>query len=404
MSKPWETRRLAAWLLAAPVLLAGCSHHEPSGGPIEVKVCFGEVGLSPGQFSYPRCLDHDQTSLWTIDKQARVQRLDPKTGQWIGGWQMPEWEHGKPTGVTAWEPDGADGPLIFIPDTHYFRVMVYDGGPREKGAGGAATINRSKQGTLLTRFGENGTGPGQLIWPTDLAILPTPDGKSIQRLYVSEYSENDRITVYEPDVPVNKETLLAMMGPEVEGAPRATPRIAACPFKYKFAIGHYGSGTSPDDIQFNRPQSMAIDLNRRELIVTDACNHRLGRFTLDGKLIAWISGPDQTGEEPGHFKYPYGLCLLEDGTALVSEFGGNRVQHIDVLTGESLGIYGQAGRGPGQLASPWGIAVMGRMAYVLDSGNNRVIGFDAPKARKQGAESQNTAAAVPISTSHGGHG
>src|SRR3954468_10178352 len=126
--------------LAALVLVIGCgscSHREPAGGPLQVKVCFGEVGLSPGQFSYPRCLDHDATSLWAIDKQARVQRLDPQTGQWLGGWQMPEWSNGKPTGVTAWEPEGGgDGPLVFIPDTHYSRVMVYDGGPRGAGTGG----------------------------------------------------------------------------------------------------------------------------------------------------------------------------------------------------------------------------------------------------------------------------
>src|SRR5436190_8673840 len=102
MCTPWAKRRAGAWCVAAQVLVAlalsGCSHREPAGGPIQVKVCFGEVGLSPGQFSYPRCLDHDATSLWAIDKQARVQRLDPRTGQWLGGWQMPEWSNGKPTG------------------------------------------------------------------------------------------------------------------------------------------------------------------------------------------------------------------------------------------------------------------------------------------------------------------
>src|SRR6185436_9431575 len=105
---------------------------------------------------------------------------------------------------------------------------------------------------------------------------------------------------------------------------------ATCPFHFKFSIGHYGSGSSPDDVQFNRPQSLALDLKRQELIVTDACNHRLGRFTLDGKLIAWISSPAQVGALPGQFSYPYGLALLDDGSALIAEFGGNRVQHIDL--------------------------------------------------------------------------
>ncbi len=404
---------ITAAALLAPTL-PGCSHHEPSGGPIQVKVCFGEVGLSPGQFSYPRCLDHDKTSLWVIDKQARVQRLDPKTGQCQGGWQMPEWSSGKPTGVTAWEPEGSDGPLLFIPDTHYNRVMVFDGGSRKNPDQG--------QGNLLTRFGSYGKGPGQFIFTTDIAILPTPDGKSIARLYISEYEEDDRISVYEPDSPLNKEALLAMVAsapapapapaptsdiphPTSSPNPRSLPLIANCPFKFKFSFGHYGSGASADDVQFNRPQSMAIDSTRHELVVTDACNHRLGRFTLDGKLIAWVSGPDLVGPEPGHFAYPYGLALLDDGTALVAEFGNNRVQHIALPSGTSLGIFGQTGRGDGQLATPWGITVMGRTAYVLDSGNNRVIGFNAPGSEVHTAQYTSPAPTsdVPHPTS-GGNG
>src|SRR5436190_23679629 len=98
MCRSWASKRVAAWMTApvvAALVLGSCSHREPAGGPIQVKVCFGEVGLSPGQFSYPRCLDHDRTSLWAIDKQARVQRLDAQTGQYLGGWQMPEWANGK---------------------------------------------------------------------------------------------------------------------------------------------------------------------------------------------------------------------------------------------------------------------------------------------------------------------
>ena len=76
------------------------------------------------------------------------------------------------------------------------------------------------------------------------------------------------------------------------------------------------------------------------------------------------------------FNYPYGLCLREDGTALVCEFGGGRVQWIDLEKGTSLGCFGVAGRGPGELASPWAVAAVGERVFVLDSGNNRVQAFD----------------------------
>ncbi len=65
-----------------------------------------------------------------------------------------------------------------------------------------------------------------------------------------------------------------------------------------------------DAVEFNRPQSIAIDVEARELIVNDSSNHRIGRFTLDGELISWLGG---YGREGGRFHYPYGLCLLGDG-------------------------------------------------------------------------------------------
>ena len=117
---------------------------------------------------------------------------------------MPEWEHGKPTGVTARDPPGEGGPIVFVPDTHYNRVMVYAGEDR--------TDNKLPGGRLLTKWGEYGRGAGQFIFLTDVAILTTPDGAGITRLYISEYEENDRISIYEPatGVYVMRESLLAM--------------------------------------------------------------------------------------------------------------------------------------------------------------------------------------------------
>jgi len=167
-------------------------------------------------------------------------------------------------------------------------------------------------------------------------------------------------------------------------------------YKFRFAFGSYGADASPANVQFDRPQSIAIvEVERGEgrekvLVITDARNDRVGVFTLDGKLIRWhgIAAPGAEGlregtEQAGRFRVPYGLADLGDGTVLVAEFGNNRVQRVDVLTGESLGIWGHAGREEGELASPWGVAVMGKRAFVLDSGNNRVMAFEAPAPRRR---------------------
>lgn len=329
--------------------LAACSRSDDAGAtPVAYTEIFGEVGINPGQFSYPRAMDSDGESLWIIDKMARVQRIDSKTHAITALWQMPEWKLGKPTGIAVWAPDGPRAPSlrVFIPDTHYHRVMVYR--PSD------ATTGPIDAFVLEKQFGSYGEGDGQFIYPTDVAVVPGPDGRTPSRLLVSEYGGHDRISIYDLDL---------------DGA-----------YRFVRAFGKFGSGTGPD-VEFNRPQSMEIDRKRNELVLTDACNHRIGRFTLDGKLIAWIGVHVDGKEGSDLFTYPYGLCLLDDGTALVSEFGGNRVSVVDVVKGVRLRTIGAPGRAPGQLASPWAVTVVGQNAFVLDSGNNRVVKFDAPAAR-----------------------
>ena len=62
---------------------------------------------------------------------------------------------------------------------------------------------------------------------------------------------------------------------------------------------------------------------------------------------------------------------------IVCEFGNNRVQLIDKQTGKGLAIWGAAGREPGELAYPWGVAVDKRDRVVaVDAGNNRLQVFE----------------------------
>jgi hypothetical protein len=136
----------------------------------------------------------------------------------------------------------------------------------------------------------------------------------------------------------------------------------------------------PTDIIFNRPQSIEIDRAARELVITDACNHRLGRFTLDGELIAWIGAP-----EDDTFRYPYGLLLLEGRQALVAEFGGNRLSLVDLDAGAVIRTLGCAGprAGPARLA--------------LGSGRDRRRGLRAGLGKQPHPGDRRTGpAAIPV--------
>ena len=337
--------------------LPGCGWREESGSSIAVTACervIGEVGLSRGQFVSPRCIESDGENLWVIDKDARVQRIDPKTGNCLAIFKMPEYAFGKPTGITI-AKDGVDGGsnLLFIADTHYHRVRVY-----RVPAAAAADIVTENEPELLTQFGSFGRDGGQFIFPTDIAVLHDSKGM-LERVYVSEYGGNDRISVFDGH------------------------------YKFLFSFGQFGVGEEGNAesglIEFSRPQSMAVDEKKRELVVTDSCNHRLGVFTLEGTLVRWIGGSKGTSDAPGSYSYPYGLALLGDGTAVVSEFGNGRAQHVDLSTGACLGLFAGPKEDDGlaqRLGNAWGLTILKQEMFVLDMRRSRIVCHQMPAGHR----------------------
>jgi streptogramin lyase len=283
--------------------VASCSDRD------RVDAVWAGGGRGEGEFVQPRALDYDPKSdtFVVIDRSGRVQRFD-RDGQFVNGWRMPEWERGKPVGITV-APDGN----LWIADTHYHRVLVYDA-----------------SGTLLRQFGRRGTANGEFELPTDIAF------DKLGRVFVSEYGGNDRIQVFGAD-----------------GS-----------FLYQF--GRFGNGPG----EFSRPQSLLVVEN--ELWVTDSCNHRVQVWSLEGTLLRTIG---QSGSAPGQFRFPYGLSMDAKGEVLVTEYGNTRVQRL-APDGTPLATWGKPGRLPGELAYPWNTVTdkTGRRV-VIDGGNNRMQVF-----------------------------
>jgi len=285
---------------------AGCGGGELAARPPD-KV-FGECGLGPGQFVYPRALAiGPEGCVFVVDKSvpARIQRFSPD-GEFETLWRMPISDAGKPTGLTV---DAAG--RVLVADTHYHRVLIFD-----------------REGRELGRFGSYGEQPGQFIYPTDVAV--DRDGY----VYVSEYGGNDRITKFTPD------------------------------FKPVLTMGGPGSG----EASLLRPQAMAFDA-QGILYVADACHHRICRFDTDGTFLGSFG---RAGRQPGQFRYPYDLAFCPDGTLMVCEFGNARVQHFDRqgrLLG-TWGMPGHD-PGELAYPWGVAVGPNGHM-YVLDSGNNRV--------------------------------
>lgn len=294
--------------LIAPIgllLAVGCGGgaRDDAAGALAI---FGRTGVGPAEFNYPRAaaVAADGT-LFVVDKGGRIQHLTD-VGSFISDWELLGHTAGKPTGMGL-APDGR----LFVADTHYAQVLVFDA-----------------DGSQVAQFGSSGDALGQFRMPTDVAI----DADGI--VYVGEYGGNDRITRFSRDL----EPLGAFDGTESGG-----PRLA-------------------------RPQALVFDAEQR-LWVCDAGNHRVCCFSRTGELLrSW----GRLGSGPGELRFPYGLAILHDGSVVVCEYGNNRLQRF-TAEGAGLGTWGRPGRQPGELAYPWSVVAdrVDRL-YVIDSGNNRV--------------------------------
>ena len=305
-------------LSAIPFLaLPSCSDASESGSSMETsesipgvphEIVFGAPGGADGLFVTPRgfAVDPRDESIYVVDKTARIQHFT-RDGAFINQWPMPESTMGKPVGISV-SPDGR----VFVPDTHYHRILVFDSDGKE-----------------LDRFGSFGTGPGEFVYPTDVVFGPEDE------LYIAEYGTNDRIQVFD-----SRGNYLREFG-----------------------------ASGRNEGEFTRPQSMVFSADHSELFIADSCNHRVVVVDPQGHWLRVLGGP---GRAPGRFCYPYGIDLLPDGTLLVCEYGSGRLQRLDPRTGAVLEVYGGPGTKKGKLREPWGVEAHGDRVLVLDSGNARV--------------------------------
>lgn len=295
--------------LALAVAWAGVPTLAPSGGE---ELVFGSQGAGRGEFYKPRALAIGPDGLiYVADKGGRIQVFDDQ-GVFQRQWKTPQIQNGKPCGLSF---DHA-GRLV-VADTHYFRVLRY-----------------RTDGVLLddlTIGGVYGNGPGEFNFVTKAVE------DSAGNLYVGEYGEHDRIQQFD----------------------------AAGRFVREWGRHGYESG------EFNRPQGLALDEQRNELWVADACNHRVQVFDLAANPPQVKQVWGEPGEAPGQLRYPYDI-VLDGDTLYLCELGNHRIDKF-TREGQWLESWGSAGDGVGQLTQPWAIArgPSGRL-YVLDTYNHRV--------------------------------
>jgi sugar lactone lactonase YvrE len=209
-------------------------------------------------------------------------------------------------------------------------------------AGLAGHVQAESAYKFVRQWGTHGSGPGQLYWPSGLAL------DRHGRIYVTELL-NDRVQRFSLDG-----TFVSKWG---------------------------GSGSGAG--QFIHPECVAIDTSG-SVYVTDSGNNRVEKFRADGQFITqW----GQYGLAAGDFQHTTGIAADTVGNIYVADHPdvfllrteadtiSERVQKF-TNTGTVLTQWGGIGSGPGQMNNPHGVAVdRSGHVFVCDYFNSRIQKF-----------------------------
>ena len=133
--------------------------------------------------------------------------------------------------------------------------------------------------------------------------------------------------------------------------------------------------------QLQRPRGLRVAPDG-SIYVADSGNHRIQHFSADGTVLqAWGTFADLSkGAAPGGtFNEPWDVAVAPDGSVYVADTWNHRVQKF-TADGKFVKMWGYFGQGekPDAFWGPRGLAVdaQGRV-YVMDTGNKRIVVFDA---------------------------
>ncbi|HET9912609.1 MAG TPA: hypothetical protein VFQ13_12010, partial [Anaerolineales bacterium] len=243
--------------------------------------------------------------------------------------------------LTTWQP--ADQMKLFIRKDVAAKIWNYGVGP----AAAPVAVNPYEAGAVMLAadqiFGTDRYPPLGLNAPRAIAVGRNDD------LYVAD-SRNNRILHIAMDG-----TLLNEWG----------------------TFGDQQTGNAPIGT-FYEPWGVAVGPDG-SVYVTDTWNHRVQKFTKDGKPVKMWGQYGQplpdVPESKSSFWGPRGIAVNSDGHVFVADTGNKRIVIFD-KDGNYLTEFGMAGLDAGQFDEPVGVAVADDgTVYVTDTWNQRVQSF-----------------------------
>lgn len=118
---------------------------------------------------------------------------------------------------------------------------------------------------------------------------------------------------------------------------------------------------------------IAIDKERKRVVVPDPVSHKVHIIDFSGKIITTI---DKYEGEEGVFNRPNAVAVDSQGDILVADMFNSRVERFSP-EGKFISMFGTLGENPGQLALSTAVAVDSEgHIYVTDAKSNRFNVFD----------------------------
>ncbi|HMU39228.1 MAG TPA: NHL repeat-containing protein [Pseudomonadota bacterium] len=340
-----------------------------------------------------------------------------------------------------------DGTQLFVPDSGYHRIQVFDNAMFANGAKATAVIGQSN----FTAISPNAGGPlsaTTLYTPSGAAVAPSTP----RFLFVADFS-NNRVVRY----PITTVPMFGLAADLVLGQPNMTsgspnqggPATAATMNRpigvatdgKRLAVADYSnhrvllwntlptvSGANADVIlgqpnagsvlpnvapargplQFVGPQG--VDTDGERLALADTTNHRIllwKKIPVDGTqppdLVLGQTDFQQstqnggTGAVSGSGLSSPNWISLFNGRLAVADSGNNRIliwnvfptqnnQPADICLGQTSCTSALASAGTSGFRVPSGLSWMGEQLIVSDTGNHRVLLFPSPVTQGSSAK------------------
>ncbi|MCD6518577.1 MAG: TIGR03663 family protein [Anaerolineae bacterium] len=146
----------------------------------------------------------------------------------------------------------------------------------------------------------------------------------------------------------------------------------------------FGSGGNAPG-QFRAPKGLALDAEGN-IYIADSQNHRIQVFDAQGRFLRqW----GREGTAPGQFKEPWGVAVAPNGDVYVADTWNHRIQVFDAQGNfkRMWGVFGEVQQptGPGNVFYGPRDLIFDQEGYlyVADTGNKRIIKYDARSGQSE---------------------